>query len=144
MSVCSRSLKHGLDLVVEDEHKSATGSSDNVGEAALEEGLATLVLVDLLEAIKSARVEEISSAGLHHESSSDGIEGVRSNTGGDSDELSESPHGEEVGLLGIGEENSLTGIEGSEVRGSVNNDTNDGDSETSIETNESIRLIDLI
>lgn len=119
------SFEHGLDLVVEDEHESATGSSDNVGEAALEEGLATLVLVDLLEAIDGARVKEVSSAGLHHESSSDGIEGVRSNTSGHSDELSEGPHGEEVGLLGIGEENGLTGIEGSEVRGSVNNDTND-------------------
>lgn len=125
MRVCFRSLEHGLELVVEDEDESATSTSDDVGEAALEEGLATLVLVDLLEAIDGACVEEVSSAGLHHESSSDGIEGVRGNTGGDSDELSEGPHGEEVSLLGIGEQDGLTSIEGTEVRGSVNDDTND-------------------
>lgn len=144
MRVCFRSTKGSLDLVVEDEDESATSSSDDVGEASLEEGLATLVLVDLLEAVHGASVEEISSAGLHHQSTSDGVEGVRSDTGGDSDALSEAPHGEEVSLLGIGEENGLTGIEGTEVRGSVNDDTNDGDSETSVETNETIRLVDLI
>ena len=126
MRVCFRSLvEHGLELVVEDEDESATSSSDNVGEAALEEGLATLVLVDLPEAVHGARVEEISSARLHHKSTSNGVEGVGSNTGSDSDELSEAPHGEEVSLLGIGEENGLTSIEGTEVRGSVNDDTND-------------------
>ena len=51
-----------LDLVVEDEHESATSTSDDVGEAALEEGLGTLVLIDLLEAIDGTGVENISSS----------------------------------------------------------------------------------
>ena len=106
-----------LDLVVEDEDESATSASDDVGEGALEEGLATLVLVDLLEAVDGARVENIASAGLHHESSSDGVERVRSNTSGHSDELSEGPHCEDVSLLGVGEEDGLASVEHAEVRG---------------------------
>lgn len=62
MRVCFRSLEESLKLVVEDEDESTTSSSDNVGEATFEEGPATLVLVDLLDAIHGACVEEISSA----------------------------------------------------------------------------------
>jgi len=113
-----------LDLVVEDKHESTTSTSDDVGKATLEEGLTTLVGVDLLDAIDSACVEEISTSGLHHESSSDGIEGIGSDTSGDGNSLSEGPHGEDVSLLGVREEDGLTGIEGSEVGGSVDDDTN--------------------
>lgn len=136
----SCSHKHGLDLVVEDEHKGATGTSDNVGEAALEEGLTTLVLVDLNEAVPGTVIELIlaSLTGSHHESSSDGIERIRNNTSRDSDDLSEGPHGEEVSLLDILEENDLAGIEHTEVGGSVGNDTNDGDAETSVEASDTV------
>ena len=90
--------------------------------------------MDLLDAIDGACVEEISSAGLHHESSSDGVEGVGSDTGGHSDELGETPHGEEVGLLGIGEQDGLTSVEATEVRGTIGDDTNDGNTETLVQT----------
>jgi hypothetical protein len=125
----------GLDLVVEDKNEGTTGTSDNVGQAALEEGGATLVMVDLLEAVHGTIVHLVlaSLTGSHHESSSDGIKRVRNNTSRDGDALSETPHGEEVGGLDVFEKHDLTGIEHTEVRGSVGNDTNDGDTETSVE-----------
>jgi len=125
-----------LDLGVEHEDESTTGTSEDVGEGSLEEGLATFVSVDLSEAIHSTVVHDIflSSAGLHHESSSDGIERVRSDTSGDGNELGEGPHGQNVGVLGIREEEGLTSIEHTEVGGSVGDDTSDRDTETSVET----------
>ena len=43
------SVEYGLELVVEDEHESSTGSSEDVGKATLEESSWTLVLEDLFE-----------------------------------------------------------------------------------------------
>ena len=107
--------KVALDLVVEDEHEGTTGSSDNVGEGALEEGLATLILVDFLEAVNCAGIKNITSARLHHKSSSDGVKRIRSNTSAHCDELSESPHGEDVSFLGVREEHGLASIEHTEI-----------------------------
>jgi len=127
--------KDSLDLGVEDEHEGTTGSTDDVGERSLEEGLAAFLRVDLGEAIHGSSVHEVllGTAGLHHESSSDGVEGVGDDTGGNGNDLGEGPHGENVGVLGIGEHHGLTSVEHTEVRGSVGNDTNDGDTETSVE-----------
>jgi len=136
----SCSSEGGLDLVVEDKDESTTGTSDNVGKATLEEGSTTLILVDLLEAVHGTVVKLVlaSLTGSHHKSSSDGIERVGDNTRGDGDALSETPHGEEVGLLDVLEEHDLTSIEHTEVGGSVSNDTNDGDTETSVEAGDTV------
>jgi len=49
-----------LDLIIEDENESTTSSSDDVGEAALEECLyTTLIVVDLFEAVHGAGVLDI-------------------------------------------------------------------------------------
>lgn len=140
------SVEHGLELVVEDEDESSTGSSEDVGKATLEESSWSLVLEDLLEAVHGSIVHGISSllSSVHHESSSHGIKWVRGDTGTDSDDLGESPLVENVGLLEIVEENDLSGIEGTEVRGSVHDDTNDGDTETIVETTDSTLLSGLL
>jgi hypothetical protein len=132
--VCSEEV--GLDFVVEDEDESTTSSSDDVGEGSLEEGFCALLLVDLDEAVRGASVHELGlwETRLHHQSSTDGVEWVRDNTGGDSDNLSESPSGEEVGLLGVWEEDRLASVEHTEVGGTVGDDTDDRDSETSVES----------
>ena len=124
-----------LSLGVEDENKSATGASDHVGEGSLEEGLCAFVSEDFSEAVSGTSVHLVDSARVHHESSPDGIERVGEDAGENGDELSESPHGEDGGLLGVGEEHGLTGIEATEVRSAVGNDSNDGDTETSVESN---------
>jgi len=127
-----------LDLVVEDEDQSTTSTSDDVREATLEEGTRSLVLVDLLEAIHSSTIHLFLGTSGHHESTSDGIKRVRDNTSGNSDELSETPDGKEVSLLHVFEEHNLTSIEKTEVRSSIADDTDNGDTETSVETGNTI------
>jgi len=77
---------------------------------------------------------------LHHEASTDGIERVGEDSSGDGNDLGEHPHGEDVGFFGVGEHDGLTGIEHTEVGGSVGNDTNNGDTETSVETGGTVGL----
>jgi len=133
-SLARSAEEDSLDLGVEDEDEGTTGTSDNVGEGALEESLGTFVSSNSLEAVQSAVVHLLLSTGVHHESTSDGIKRIGNDTGADGDNLSEGPHGEDVSILGIREENSLTGIEHTEVRGTISDDTNDRDTETSVET----------
>lgn len=144
--VCCSDTEVGLDLVVEDKHESSTGSSDDVGEGSLEEGLGALVLENLVEAIDGTSVHDLTlaSSRLHHESSSHGVEGIGDDTGGHGHELSESPHGEDVSLLDVFEEEDLTSIESSEVSSSVENDTDDGDDETSVKSHGAVGLEDLL
>ncbi len=113
-----------MDLVVEDEHKSSTSSSEYVGEGSLEEGLGSFVLENLFEAINSAGVKDISSTRLHHKSSSDGVKGIGDDSGNHGDSLGEGPHGEEVSFLGVLEEQDFTGIVGTEISSSVEDNTN--------------------
>jgi len=124
-----------LDFIVEDENESTTGSSEDVGKASLEESSTTFISVDLLEAIHGSGVHSV-GAGFtsgHHESSSDGIEWIRDDTSGDGDNLCESPLDEEMRFSVVVEENNFTGIEHTEVRGSVSDNTNNGDTETVVE-----------
>jgi hypothetical protein len=135
-----------LEIVAEDEHESTTGSSEDVGKATLEEGSWSLVLENLLEAVHGSIVHGISTglSSVHHESSSDGIKWVSSDTGTDSDDLDESPLVKDAGFLEIFEKNDLTGIEGTEVRGSVGDNTNDRDTETVVKTTDSTLLDGLL
>ena len=134
----------GLDLGVEDEDESSTSASDDVGEGTLEEGLCTFVGKDSLEAVNGAVVHFLSSSGVHHKSTSDRVERVGDDTSGNGNTLSEGPHGEHVSLLGVWEEHGFACVEHSEVRGTVGDDTNDGDSETSVETIGAILFKDLL
>ena len=91
-----------MDLIVENEDESATGSSEDVGKASLEESSTTFISVDLLEAIHGSGVHSV-GAGFtsgHHESSSDGIEWIRDDTSGNGYALSESPLHKEM-LLSV-------------------------------------------
>lgn len=123
-------------LIVENEDESTTGTSKDVGKASLEESGWTFVCEDLLEAVHSTIVHLVFSSltGSHHESSSHGIEWVRGNTCTNGNNLCESPESEDVSFLVISPKHDLTGIEHTEVGGSVGDDTNDGDTETSVKT----------
>ena len=136
----------GLDLGVENEHKGATGSADNVGEGSLEEGEGTFLGEDLLEAVSSAGVLNVGAgtAGLHHQATADGVKGVGEDTGEDGDDLGEHPHGEHAGVFGIGEEDGLSGIVATEVGSAVGNNTNNGDTETTVESSGTIGGGDLL
>jgi len=133
-SLARSAEEDSLDLGVEYEDEGTTGASDNVGEGALEESSGTFVSSNSLEAVHSAVVHLLLSTGVHHESTSDGIKRIGNDTGAYGDKLCEGPHGEDVSILGIREKHSLTGIEHTEVRGTISNDTDDRDTETSVET----------
>jgi len=124
-----------LDFIVENEHKSSTGSSKDVGKASLEESSTSLISIDLSEAVHGTCVHSIGSGftGSHHESSSDGIKWIRNDTSGNGDNLSETPLDKEMLFSVVLEEDDFTRIEHTEVRGSVGNDTDDGDTETVVE-----------
>ena len=139
---CS-TVNKSFGLGVEYEHKSTASSSEDVGESSLEESTTTFVKIDSLEAVHSALVHFLLTAGVHHESTTDGIKRVGSDASTDSDDLSEGPHGEDVGLLGIGEENGLTGVEHTEIGGAISDNTDDRDTETSVETLRAVLLSDL-
>lgn len=135
----------GLDLVVENEHKGTTGSSDDVREGSLEESLGSLLFKDLGKAIHCACVLNVATllARLHHQSSADGIKGVRDDTGGNGNELSETPDGEEVGRLDVVEQKNFAGVEHTEVGSAVSDDTDDRDAKTSVESLGAVRESDL-
>merc|ERR1712178_44196 len=88
--------------------------------------------------MKGSLIFGILLTGSHHESTSDGIKRVGGDTSDNGDDLGETPDGKDVSLLHIFEEHDFTGIEKTEVRSSIGNDTNDGDTETSVETLDSI------
>ncbi len=131
-----------LHFVVHDQDKGSTHTSEDVGEGTLEEGLTTFILGDLSETIEGTVVHNSLSTRLHHESSSDGIEGIRDQTRSSSDDLGDEEL-EEDGGLSFREQDSLQGIVTTEVAGSVGDDTEDGDTETLIETLVTIGLVDL-
>lgn len=128
-----------LDLIVENEDESTTGSSEDVGKASLEESFTSFILVDLGEAVHGTVVHSVGSGftGSHHESSSDGIKWIRDDTSRDGDNLSETPLDEEMLLSVVVEKDNFSGIEHTEVRGSVCDDTDDGDTETIVELGDS-------
>lgn len=123
-----------LDLVVEDEHECTSSSSDDVRERSLEEGSGSFLFQDLFETVDGSRVQDVASSGLHHQSSSDCVKRVWKDTWSSSDCLSEGPHGEEVGFLWVLEEESFTSVEATKVGSSVEDDTNNWDSESSVKS----------
>lgn len=133
-----------LEFVVENEDQGGTNGSVDVGQVTLEETSSTFLSVDFLEAIDSAVIFFCTSTRLHHKSSSDGIEGIRQGFGEGDAELGEEELSEDVGLsLVFTEHPSLTGIVGTEVESSVDEDTDEGDAQTSVNTLETIRFVGL-
>lgn len=142
--ICRSSEEVSLDLGVEDENESATGTTEDVGEGALEEGFGSFVLVNLDEAVHGAVVHLLSATRVHHESTTDGVKRVGNDAGADSNSLGETPNCEDVGVLHVGEEHDLASVEHTEVRGTVGNDTDDGDAEASVETCRAFLVEDLL
>ena len=74
----------------------------------------------------------------HHHTSADSVEWVRSDTSTSGDSPAEEERGQEVTLEGTGEEDRLERIVHSEVETTVDNDTSDGRTETTVETRDTI------
>mmetsp|Transcript_44586 Transcript_44586/g.88108 ORF Transcript_44586/g.88108 Transcript_44586/m.88108 type:complete len:390 (+) Transcript_44586:1066-2235(+) len=135
LSVCL-TVDELLDLVVHNQHQRPPGSTKDVGPGALEECPRSLLGEDFAPAVDCGSVLEGLSLGLsshHHHASTDGVEGIRDDTGSSSHSLSDTPLEEEVCLLLISKEHSLGGIVQTEVGSSVNNNSLHGDAESLVE-----------
>lgn len=95
-----------LELVVEREDTSTGDTSEDVGAGTLEERLDALLGNDLAGGVHHVLVVDGATRG-HHHSSSDGVEGVRSETGTSGDGPAEQERGEEVALEGANEDDGL-------------------------------------
>jgi hypothetical protein len=74
----------------------------------------------------------------HHHTTTDGIQRVRSNTGTGGDTPSEQERGQEGTLKRTDENNGLERVVHAEVQTTVDNDTKNGRTETTVETSDTI------
>jgi len=120
-----------LDFIVHHEHQRTTDTTKDVGEGTLEEGTETFLGVDLHERVSSAVVQFLARARVHHQTTTDSVEGVGENTGGVRRDLRDDELEDERRILG--EERTLTGVVETEVGATVDDDTLHGDAETLVE-----------
>ena len=121
----------GLDFIVHHEHQRTTDTTKDVGEGTLEEGTDAFLGVDLHERISSAVVQLLARARVHHQTTTNSVEGVGKNTGGVRRDLRDDELEDERRILG--EERTLTGVIETEVGATVDDDTLHGDAETLVE-----------
>lgn len=134
--------KEVLDLIVQYKYESTASTTEDVGESPLEECITTLALVDLAPAVQGVLVELVSTARLHHHTPTHSIEWITDDTSNSGNSLSNSPRNQEWSVLGVGQ-HSLSSVEESEVRRSVDDNTLDRDSESSVQSNQTVGLEDL-
>lgn len=80
----------------------------------------------------------------HHHTTTDSIQWVRSNTSTSSDSPAEEERGQEATLERADKENGLDGVVHSEVQTTVDDNSKDGGTETTVETRDTIRLQGLL
>lgn len=130
-----------LELIIEDEDKSATSAAENVGQGTLEEGTAAFCLVNLGPAVEGVLVHDLAlgAARLHHHTTTDSVEGVRDDTRDGGDDLSDHPVDDEGRLLRIGQHTAGSVVE-AEVGGTVDDNALHGDVEAAVQTNNAVGL----
>ena len=127
-----------LELIVDGEHTSTGNTTEDVGTSTLEQRLDTLLGNNLVEGIEGALVLDGLTRG-HHHATTDGIKGVRGDTGTSGDAPTEEERGEEVVGEGTDEDDRLDGVVHAEVETTVDDDTGDGRTEATVETGNTIR-----
>lgn len=124
-----------LDDIETRKNTSSSNTSEDVSASTLHEGHEAFVLDDLHTAVEGGFVVDTSSRG-HHHSTSDGIDGVGGEARDDGDGPSEEEGDDEGGIRS--KEDGLDGIVKTEVKTSVDEDTDAGDGETSVETGNTV------
>lgn len=132
-------LDESSDFRVKNKNQSGSDSTEGVGSGSLEEGGGSFLGDDLLEAVSSSTVNPFGLGlfGLHLQTTSDSVKGVRSVSGGNGGELG-------TGELGGGTEDGSLGllvrivsrksIEETEVDSTVRDNTDDRNSNTVVKT----------
>ena len=126
-----------LHLIVDGQDTGTGDTTENVGTCTLEERSETLLGDDLATGIKGRLVLD-GLTGSHHHTTTDGVQGVRSNTGTGGDTPSEKEGGEEVTLKRTDEEDRLDRVVHTKVETTVDDDTSDGGTETTVQTSDTI------
>lgn len=125
-----------MDVIVTGDGTSTGNTSEDISTSTLEEGEGTFLGDNLLGTIDGTVVLDGLTGG-HHHSSSDGIDGIRSQTSEDGNGPANTEVNVEVVLQVTGEQ-GLDGVVETEVKTSVDNDTDARDNETSVETGNTI------
>lgn len=126
-----------LDLVVDRQDTSTGDTTEDVGTGTLEERLDTLLGDDLAGSVHGGRVLDGLTRG-HHHTTTDGVQRVGGNTGTGGNSPAEQEGSEEVALKRTNQENRLDGVVHSEVQTTVDNDTEDGGTEATVETGDTV------
>jgi len=132
------------DLVVENQDESTACPAENVGESSLEEGPRSLVLGNLAPAVNCSLVSSVSDspARLHHNTTTNGVEGIGDNPGHGGDGLGNGEGDDEGRVPGV-REHALGCVEEPKVRSTIDDDALDRHAEPTVETHNPVRLEDL-
>ena len=126
-----------LELIVDGQHTSTGDTTEDVGTGTLEQGLDALLGNDLAESVEGRGVLDGLTGG-HHHTPTDGVKRVRGNTGTGSDSPTKSERGEEVVGKGTGEQDRLQGVVHAEVETTVDNNTGDRGTETTVQASDTV------
>lgn len=126
-----------LELVVDGQDTSTGNTTENVGTGTLEERLDTLLGDDLLASVEGRLVLDGLTRG-HHHATTDGVKGVRGDTGTSGDEPSKGERGKEVVGEVTGKDDGLDGVVHAEVQTTVDDDTSNRGHETTVETGNTV------
>ena len=130
-----------LEIVIHDKHKRSTHTSHNIGKTSFEKSVSSFLNKDLLEAMHTTLVDSLLSSDVHLHSPSDSIDGIRDNTGGGGDTVSNSEledselhtsHVQFIDNVGVSD------IVESEVATTVDENTGNGNTEPVINTLDSV------
>lgn len=127
-----------LQLVVHGDNTSTGNTSQDVGTATLEQRSNTLSGNNLFETVESTVVLNGLTRG-HHHSSSDSVQWVRSSGGTGGDGPTQQERSQERALQWTNQNDWLQGVVQTEVQTSVDNDTNNRWTETSVQTGNTVR-----
>lgn len=127
-----------LELIVDRQDTSTGDTTEDVGTSTLEERLDTLLGDDLAGSIESTVVLDGLTRG-HHHTTTDSVKRVGSDTGTGGDTPTESERGQEVVGEGTDQDDGLQRVVHTEVQTTVDNDTGDGGSETTVQTSNTVR-----
>lgn len=136
--------QESLDLIVQHKYESTTSTTQNVGEGALEESVGSFGPGNLGPTVQGVLVLAVgnSAARLHHHTTTDGVERIRDDSGNGGHSLSNQPGDDQWGVLGV-RQHALGSVEESKVGGTVDDDTLDGDDESTVQTKSTVRFEDL-
>lgn len=125
-----------MELIVTRQDTSTSNGTENVGTSTLEERLGTFLGNDLLEGVDRGVVLDGSTRG-HHHTTTDSVDGVGSQTSTSGNSPAKQEGSQEVLLEALGED-GLEGVVHTEVQTTVDDDTNAGDGETTVQTGNTI------